>query len=434
MANLSPVYPRAVRSAPDPLGLYVRVARADHGSLSGYISAGRSGFHGAVFSAAHAKFQHELKDLVLAQRYDAILDPQTQPLATAGGYTPALGKLPWGLERVNTTADYRETGGRRLVATIGDYALDHGYTQVIAPTHFIHSANDEWLDIDLESVRRLRNHLDKKSASKIPVIYRLSLPSSVFRNADERTQILEKMGGFEADAVWVSVEGFGARSTGTAVRAYLAAAQDLQQLGVPIVADHAGGLIGNALLAFGGVGGLALGIAKGEGFDAAHWFRPKSGTPYSPHEQVYIKDLDFMFKRGDAREMFEASQKARARYVCRDTSCCPRGATDMLTKPGLHYLNQKTNEIADLSHVPEQLRPGHFVERYVRSVSDQLHIACNMEWANLELVKKLGKQRKRIDLLRESLGQLVASKAIQRFAAYPQTRAVREPRQQLAAR
>lgn len=434
MSNVISMYPRAVHAAPDPLGFYVRVARGDHASLSGYLSAGRSGFHGVVFNAAHAKFQQELKELVLAQRCDAILDPQTQPLATVGGYTPTLGKLPWGLERVNTMADYRETAGRRLIATIGDYALDRGYTQVLTPTHFIHSANDEWLDIDLESARRLRNHLEKKSSIKVPIIYSLSLPYAVFRNVDARSQILEKMQGLEADTVWVNIEGFGAGSTGTGVRAYLAAAEDLQQLGIPIVADHVGGLIGLSLLAFGGVGGVALGIAKGESFNAAHWFKPKGGTPFSPHEQVYIKELDFLLKTGVAGGLFDSSQRAKAKYVCRDTKCCPRGATDMLTKPGLHYLYQKTNEVAELSQVPEQLRPSHFVEKYLRPVTDQLHVACNMEWTDDELVTKLSKQRKRMDLLRESLGQLVANKAIQHFAFHPQTRAMRESRLQPAAR
>jgi hypothetical protein len=433
MPNIISSYPRSIHPAPDPLGLYIRVSRSDHANLTGYMSSGRGGFHGVVFNAAHANFQQELKELILAQRGDAILDPQTQPLATVGGYTPVLGKLPWGLERVNTIADYQETSARRLVATIGDYALDQGYTQVMTPTHFIRSANDEWLAIDLDSARRLRNHLEKKSTSKIPIIYQLSLPYALLRAPEIRSLILERMQGLQADALWVNVEGFGASSTGTGVRAYLAAMEEFQQLGIPIVADHVGGLIGLSLLAFGGVGGIALGIAKGESFNAAHWFRPKSGTPFSPHEQVYIRELDFMLKPEAASGLFDASHKAKARYVCRDTKCCPRGAADMLKKPGLHYLYQKVNEIAELSQIPEQLRPGHFVEKHLRPVTDQLHVASNMEWTNEEFEKKLTKKRKRLDLLRESLGQLVESKAIQHFAFLPQTRAMRESRIQPSA-
>jgi hypothetical protein len=427
-------YPRPIHPAPDPLGFYIRVSRSDHANVTGYMAVGRAGFHGVVFNPAHSKFQQELKELVLAQRGDAILDPQTQPLATVGGYTTLLGTLPWGLERVNTVADYQDTSGRRLVSAIGDYALEQGYTQVMAPTHFIRSANDEWLEIDLNSTRRLQNHLAKKSTIKIPVIYQLSLPYALLRSPEACALIVERMHGLQADALWVNVAGFGAGSTATGVRAYLAAMEEFQQLGIPIVADHVGGLIGLSLLAFGGVGGVALGIAKGEGFNAAHWFRPKSGTPFSPHEQVYIKELDFMLKPAAASDLFDASHKAKARYVCRDSKCCPRGAADMLKKPGLHYLYQKVNEIAELSQIPEQLRPAHFVEKHLRFVTDQLHIASNMEWADEKLAGQLTKRCKRLDLLHESLGQLIESKAIQHFAFLPQTRAMRESHIQPPAR
>jgi hypothetical protein len=42
---------RLVRSAPDPLGLYVRAGRLDHKELQNFIAAGVSGMSGVVFEA-----------------------------------------------------------------------------------------------------------------------------------------------------------------------------------------------------------------------------------------------------------------------------------------------------------------------------------------------------------------------------------------------
>jgi len=93
---------RAVRPAPEPLGLYVRVGRNDHRALLNVLSAGDLGCFGVVIDAVHVDRHREIREQVVEHRLDAILDPQTQPAATIGGHTEALGELPWGLDRPAT--------------------------------------------------------------------------------------------------------------------------------------------------------------------------------------------------------------------------------------------------------------------------------------------------------------------------------------------
>src|SRR5277367_6661672 len=128
---------RPVRSAPQPLGLYFRVGRNDQRDLLNLIAAGDAGCFGLVLDPTLAGSQREIRDRALARRLDVILDPRTQAAATIGGYTQSLGKLPWGLQRIHEARDYEGAAGRRLIGLIAQFALDHGFTQVLAPTHLL---------------------------------------------------------------------------------------------------------------------------------------------------------------------------------------------------------------------------------------------------------------------------------------------------------
>jgi hypothetical protein len=77
---------RAVRPAPEPLGLYFRGGRNDHMTLSHLLSAGHRSFFGIVFDASRAKRHKELIDLVEKSCLECILHPCTQASTTVGGY------------------------------------------------------------------------------------------------------------------------------------------------------------------------------------------------------------------------------------------------------------------------------------------------------------------------------------------------------------
>lgn len=262
--------PRIVRPAPEPLGLYVRAGRNDHKALLNLLSAGDLRCFGVVIDAVHLDRHEELRKQVVDHRMDAILDPQTQAAATIGGYTEAVGQLPWGLDRPHRVSDFIGRAGRDRMARLGDFAIEHGSTQVLAPTHLLQEAGDPWLARDIETAQWLRAHLDRSGGSEIPV-YSLAVPYSVFLNGAQRRALIEDLKEAPAAAIWLKVDRFGSSSTPTATCTYINAAAEFHELGMPVIGDHVGGLVGLGLLAFGAVGGIAHGVTLHERFDTSRW-------------------------------------------------------------------------------------------------------------------------------------------------------------------
>lgn len=375
-----PNFPRAVRSTPEPLALYLRPGRNDHREILNLIAAGDAVYFGAVFDPCQLARHVELRDQVLSHRLDAILDPKTQQSALPGGHTTTVGALPWGItDRAHQISDFQDTAGRRLIAVLGDFVLEQGFTQVIAPTHVLAGADDPWLAVDAESTRRLRNHLDRGSGASVPIIYSLAIPYAVFRDRKQRRSLIATLKTVPAAALWLKVDGFGATSTPTAARTYIQSAAEFHELGIPVVADHVGGVIGLAIMAF-GAGGIAHGVTLGERFDASSWRKSRTEKSFGPHRRIYIPAIDAMLKRKEAEALINGSRRARGMSGCSDTRCCPRGVKDMLENPARHFLYQRIKEIGGLSQVLEQLRSQRFLDIHLRPATDKALAAATVNW------------------------------------------------------
>jgi hypothetical protein len=416
---------RPVRSAPQPLGLYFRVGRNDQRDLLNLIAAGDAGCFGLVLDPTLVGSQREIRDRALARRLDVILDPRTQAAATIGGYTQSLGKLPWGLQRMHEARDYEGAAGRRLIGGIAQFALDHGFTQVLAPTHLLREENERWFETDIESTSTLRDELNRRGGAAIPVVYPLAISYAMLRNQSQREYLVEELKRAPIDSLWLQVDGFGSSSTGAAVRTFLDTATDFHVLGKPIVADRTGGLVGLSLLAFGGVGGLSHGVTIGESFDSAHWRRPRGKKSFGSAHRVYLPQIDMQLSRKEAEALFALGPKARAHFVCRDTNCCPRGMTDMIENSARHFLCQRMNEVAGLSQVPNVLKPAKFVEQHLRSTTDRLVSASTLPFRDPDFTKRVNLHRKRLDMMRVILGKLALNSTELSVARLPKTRAAR---------
>src|ERR1051325_7061438 len=119
---------RVVTARPPPLGLYIRVGRNDHVPLQTFLAPGMRGVSGVVIDATlvdrHADLMHNASD----RQIDTILDPRTQPLTTIGGYSRALGELPWGLKRIHKLDDFENPSSlKRIVQQIAEFAGRHGF-------------------------------------------------------------------------------------------------------------------------------------------------------------------------------------------------------------------------------------------------------------------------------------------------------------------
>jgi hypothetical protein len=417
---------RLVRPAPDPLGLYIRAGRIAQNDLQSFITTRAVSFTGVVFEAKRVDQQGELLSLALEKGLDAVLDPMTQPMATIGGYSAGMAKLPWAEKRPHELADLStEFQQRRLANEIAQFAVQHGFTQVLAPTHLITGADDPWLEVDLAVNGALRAALDRYGGKDVQIQYSLALSYEVFRSPSKRDALVEVLRRGQYDGLWLKINGCGCDSSPTAITRYCDAASDFQELRLPIVADHVGGLMGLSLLAFGGVGGIAHGITLAERFDANAWHRAPKPIAFGLRTRVYFPDLDLMLDRDDAEKLFEAGGgRVRSALGCRDSNCCRRGVDDMVQTPARHFLYQRAQQVAGLGQVPESLRPSQFLEEQVRAASDTAMKVSTVKMPE-DLAKKLEKQTKRLNTLRTTLGPYARQRRDSSFAMHPLTRAAR---------
>jgi hypothetical protein len=420
---------RTVRPVPEPLGLYVRVGRNDHKALLNTLSAGDLGCFGVVVDAVHVHRHREIREQVVEHRLDAILDPQTQPAATIGGHTEALGNLPWGLDRPHRVGDFAGRAGRDRIAQLGDFAVEHGFTQVLAPTHLLQDAGDPWLTRDIEATEWLRARLDRNGAAGVQLIYSLAVPYGVFRSGAQRRLLVEALRGVPAAAIWLKVDRFGSSSSPLAACTYINAAADFHGLGVPVIGDHVGGLIGLGLLAFGAVSGIAHGVTMHERFDTAHWRRERQpGKGWSLAHRVYVPELDLLLRPPEARLLLESSVRARNLFGCRDTHCCPRNTKDMLENPARHFLYRRIQDVAELGRTPDSLRAQTFLEGHLRPTTDLALAAANINWSDEAMANRTRQQRKRLDALRVAFSHQWEATPPRSFAAAPLRRAARDRR------
>ena len=417
---------RLVRLAPDPLGLYIRAGRMDQRDLQSFISCGASAFNGVVFEAKRVALQGELLSLVLDRGLDAVLDPQTQAMATIGGYAKGMDGLPWSLKRHHTLSDFSSAFQQRQVAEeISKFVVLHGFTQVLAPTHLINGPDDPWLAIDIASISALRSALERHGASHVQVHYSLAMSYEAFRTVAKRRAVVERLRRTAIDGLWLNISSCGSDSSPTAITRYGDAAADFHALGVPIVADHAGGLMSLSLLAFGAVGGLAHGVTLGERFDTSAWHQKLEGKAFSAKIRVYMPPLDLMLSRVDAERFFESGGgRARSAFGCRNTNCCRRGIEDMLQAPTRHFLYQRTHQVAGLGQIPESIRPSQFLEEHIRPASDAGLVAAKLSLPD-DLAKKVVKQGKRLNDLRTTLAPYASKRQDLSFARHPVTRVAR---------
>lgn len=424
--NASP-FPRLVRPAADPLALYFRAGRNDHVAMNQLLSSGHSSFFGVVVEAGRVARHKELIELADKKKLECILDPTTQPSATQGGYTKDHARLPWGLNRPHIVSDFQAANQKSIVAALGDFAGSLGFSQLLAPTHLIRDAQDEWLAADIETCHSLRDYLDRNGKRRVGIIYSLSLPYATFRDESKREQIISALQGVPAQSVWLRVDGFGSDSSPAAVSNYIEAAGDFHELGLPIVCDQVGGLVGLTLLAFSATGGLTNGVTVGERFNTQHWRRPSKPSQHMLHPRVYFPTLDLYLKPKEAQALMDRSGRFKSQFCCNDSECCPRGALDMVQTPSRHFMIQRMKQVSALSRIPEQLRSREFVEQYIRPTTDQVLRVSGLQQLNEALHKRLVPHRKRLDALRVMLGKRATATQIS-HSEIPATRAAREAR------
>jgi hypothetical protein len=419
--------PRLQRPDPEALGFFVRVGRNDHIEMLHLIATGERGIFGFVIDAHNIERHRELITEARRHDFDVILDPKTQPMGLPGGHTAHLAALPWGLERHHNITDFDGCEGQRRAAQIVETAVTNGFTQILGPTHLLNSPNDPWLRRDIAMMNWTADQIASNRA-ELGLIYSLALPVILLRQPAERRGVIAAIADGPCNAIWLKVENFGDDATGEKTASYIAACRDFHDRGLPVVGDHIGGLPGLGALAFGAVGGIAHGVTMQQNFKASSWRRPRVLGTGGPSWRVYISQLDLLLKPRMAEALLGTSPKIKAICGCRDTHCCPHGSRDMIDHPARHAIYQRAREIEWLSHVPQSVRAGQYLNQSVRRVSDAVARIAAFSVSDEDLAEGLRRKQREISRFRQTMAHFVESAESASVAVAPPRRQVQQGR------
>ena len=383
---------RHLRPVGPPLGGYLRPGHRDSALLARLISQGFDVGAGIILDPSITERTADLRDVARSAGIELIADPRSVELSMAGGFArSSISSLPWAGASPHTYADLRNSGGDGLCRSIAAHVLETGVSAVLAPTHFIDGLPD-WLPLDSHLTRQLRRELDALGANQVAIYY--PLVSTLRTLSDDR--VLERVvAGLSSlareetiDAVWLRLHPFGTTSAGPInLRRYVAVAQALRGIGVPLVGEKTG-TVGLLLLALNAVGAIESSITYGDRFDVRALQKPSDGKGFIPPPRVYFSTFGAMIKKSMARSLFERPI-LRSRHGCQST-CCPRGYRDMIDDPRRHFVISRALEVARISNVPAGVRAENYLTTWLRPASDRaVQVA--------ELGPELMTHRKRVD-------------------------------------
>lgn len=398
---------RLVRPITDSPAIYARPAHNDHKFLCQLVSEGRAGVAGVVFDPAFVEEQKELLGAINQRGLWSILDPKTMELSTPGGLTTRRRNLSWAMRRPHTPSDLEgKEAAADYVRQIATFVLEHNYSAVLAPSHYLaRGIGDPWFKVDIRLLEGLRQALDDSGAKDVAIHYPLCIPTSVLFDPAQRIALkLAFSQTAKVDAIWLRVHPFGGHSGHVTLENYIGAARDIQEAGIPLVGEKVGA-VGPALLAFGAIGGLEMGVSSGESFDYKRLLKKGVvGKGFGPHRGVAIDALGICLEAKMARPFFE-NRTLRAQYGCKDTSCCRQGYVDTLKEPRRHFVITRLSQISELSAAPYQDRPKFYLERFLRPATDKLGRVAQAEIPTV-VMKRIEREQRKLSGWRNTLGLL----------------------------
>jgi hypothetical protein len=380
---------------------------------------------GVVFDAAYVEEQEELRTEVNRRGLWSVLDHRALELATLGGLTDRRKQLPWAPDRPHSPQDLKHELGSHFVGLIAEFVAEHHFSAVLAPSHFLEKGfNDPWLEVDIHLARQLRVSLDSLGRHEVEIYYPLALPTRHFFDSAQRLALRHTIGAMQSriDGLWLRIHPFGASSGHVNLQRYILAARDLHALHLPLISEKAG-TVGTALLAFGAVSGLEVGVSSGESFDVGRLAKRGKGKGFSPHRGVMIGSLGVILNQKDARSLLE-NKTLRANHACRNTSCCQHGAQDMIRQPRRHYTIQRMEEVSAIGQIPPTVRANGYLDNFLRPATDKLGRVVQADIPS-RIKKKLERDRHKLDGWRNTLGQMSTFSPASSFATVPARRIVR---------
>ncbi len=360
------------KSMTRPIAQFIRVDGA-HGRFGDLYAAGRLPIDRAIFDASRISNQKEFVEALKHDGVEIVLDTEVAELAALAKYQTHVKKAPWAeltAEGVLDSSYFNDNQSQaNIIRWIAKFAVQHHVDTVLSPTHFLGDRKfDKWLDIDLRSCIALRKALDSEGGSHIAIDYPIIHLHTALNRDDFRKDIIERIADLPIDNVWFRASGLGSEPKPQTAKQILASLYDFQQLKKPLIMDHTDGLMAQALLAFGGVSGIAHGIGERGTFNAASWHKiPQERDTNKPFGRTIYIPIPRLGRRLSKKELqVLASAKGGKKHLgCQDL-CCQHGVSDMLTESRQHAAFQAIAPIQKMSKIPDFNRENYFIEQPLR--------------------------------------------------------------------
>ena len=219
------------------------------------LAEGREDLSGIVFDPCLEGRQAELLTEAREHHIEAVLDPRTIELATPGGVAQGrVTELPWaGQQLPHTTELLSGVAGEQLVEALADYVIRHKFSAVLAPTHYVRSATDSWLEVDTALCGACATSSTLRDWARCRSTIRLRCPQRCCATRASAPRSPPPSARCRSTRCGCACTRSASASGPLALRRYIEGCRALHALGLPLVAGRTG-TVGVALLAFGAVG------------------------------------------------------------------------------------------------------------------------------------------------------------------------------------
>jgi hypothetical protein len=387
---------------PREIAQIIRVGFFDHRQAEHLWSANKLMARRFVVEAASVERQASLIRTLRDAGAEIVLDTNIAELSALGRFSGYVKAAPWAAHgRVLDADDLVAGTNRSVIEPIARFAVEKGFTAVMAPTHYLGDEGMDWLKIDIKATEALRAALDREGGPHITVDYPVILCNRQLRDPAFRARLMSGLADLPKGHVWLRVGGFGADATGVGMSRYVEAIRPLHDLDRPIIADQVGGLAGLAACAFGATSGYAHGIEGKQRTEMSDWLKPRTSGGGGRAKRVFLPGLDRTLEVSVVRQLFDNARTARQIFGCADTTCCG-DVEKMLSNPEAHLMVQQSRAAASLSAVPESIRIDEF-RKHVDDRMRQAQRATRLKKMDDALRKTVGAAAKRLERVDEAL-------------------------------
>lgn len=337
----------------------------NHKQLAGLHAGGRLPVDRVVFDASRFKRQREFAVELHEADVHLVLDTEAAELAALAKFEGHVRNAPWawsaplGPDRIQDTAV-------DVCGAIARFAVDNRFDTVLAPSHFLGDPKfDGWLQIDRASCAKLRAALDREGGEHVVIDYPVIVPTTMLIDRLRWAEIVASLSDMPVGNAWLRISGLEAEVGPSTIKRYLDALIACQGSGVPIVADHIGGLAGLATLALGAASGIAGGAGELERFDASRWHKSppvrRDDASFGRKSRISMPGLQGSLTCEEV-SVLASARGGRKLCACAYRACCPHGYDSMHNDLRGHSVRQQAKAVSALEKVPDLLRASHFLD------------------------------------------------------------------------